>query len=213
MNSNELRNNSWFKKNPLIAILRGIETSEVVDVAEKLIENDFRFIEVPLNSPNAIESIKLLIEKFGTEAMIGAGTVTDIKKLDSVLATGAKLIVTPNMNPQVIEKAVENNCLVCCGVSTPTEAFNAIGHGATVLKFFPAETIKPAGLKAVKSVLPPEIICIAVGGINPDSKLLSNYIAAGAEGFGLGSNLYKRGISLSTLEQNAIEYRNAWRQL
>lgn len=213
MNSNELRSNEWFKKNPLIAILRGIETSEVVEVTEKLIENDFRFIEVPLNSPNAVESIQLLVDKFAGEAVIGAGTVSDVEKLDAVLATGAKLIVTPNMNPHVIEKAVANDCLVCCGVSTPSEAFNAIAHGATVLKFFPAETIKPTGLKAVKSVLPPEIMCIAVGGINPDSKLLSDYIAAGAEGFGLGSNLYKRGISLSTLEQNAIEYRNTWHQL
>lgn len=213
MNSNELRNNEWFKENPLIAILRGIETAEVLDVAEKLIANDFRFIEVPLNSPNAIESIRLLVEKFSDKAVIGAGTVTDVEKLDEVLATGSKLIVTPNMNPQVIEKAVENKCLICCGVSTPTEAFSAIAHGATVLKFFPAETMKPMGIKAVKSVLPPEIMCIAVGGINPDSKVLSDYIAAGAEGFGLGSNLYKRGISLSDLEQNAIEYRNAWRQL
>ncbi len=213
MNSNELRNNLWFKKNPLIAILRGVESNEIIEVAEKLIEHDFRLIEIPLNSPNAFESIRLLVNEFGDEAIIGAGTVTNEEKLDAVLDVGAKLIVTPNMNPQVIRKAVEHQCLVCCGVATPTEAFDAIANGATVLKLFPAEVIKPTGLKAIKSVLPPEVMCLPVGGINPDPVLIREYLDVGAEGFGLGSNLYKRGISLAEVESNAIAYRNAWNQL
>ncbi|EGQ7953847.1 2-dehydro-3-deoxy-6-phosphogalactonate aldolase [Vibrio vulnificus] len=213
MNSIELRNNPWFKNNPLIAILRGVESNEIVELARKLIEHEFRLIEIPLNSPNALKSIELLVNEFGNEAIIGAGTVTDEEKLDAVLAVGAKLIVTPNMNPQVVRKAVEHQCLVCCGVATPTEAFDAITNGASVLKLFPAEVIKPTGLKAIKSVLPPEVMCLPVGGINPDPALMREYLDVGAEGFGLGSNLYKRGISLAEVESNAIAYRNAWNQL
>lgn len=213
MNASELRNNLWFKKNPLIAILRGVETSEVLDVAKVLIKHDFRFIEIPLNSPNAIESIKLLVSTYGDKAIIGAGTVTTEDKLDSVLEVGAKLIVTPNMNPGVIKKAIANDCLICCGVYTPTEAFNAIHYGASILKLFPSDTIKASGIKAVKSVLPADVMCVPVGGVNAEVNQMIKFVQSGAEGFGLGSNLYKRGMSLEQLEANVIEYRKAWSQV
>ena len=211
MTSNELRENEGFIKLPLVAILRGIKPTEVLAITEVLFANGFRFIEVPLNSPDALISIKKLVEHYGDTAVIGAGTVTDTDKLMRVLETGAKLIVTPNMNPDVIRIASQKGCTVMSGVQTPSEAFCAIQNGVTALKMFPAEVIGTAGLKAVKSVLPPEMICLPVGGIQPDKEQMKEYIKAGAEGFGLGSGLYFPGITLEDLNQRCIEYKNAWK--
>ena len=211
MTSYELRENEGFINLPLIAILRGVKPTEVLAIAEVLIANGFRFIEVPLNSPDALISIKVLVEHYGDLAIIGAGTVTDTDKLMHVLETGAKLIVTPNMNPDVIRLASQKGCTVMSGVQTPTEAFCAIQNGVSALKMFPAEVIGTAGLKAVKSVLPPEMVCLPVGGIQPDSEQMKEYIKAGAEGFGLGSGLYYPGITPEDLNQRCIEYKNAWK--
>ncbi|MGF1785493.1 2-dehydro-3-deoxy-6-phosphogalactonate aldolase [Photobacterium swingsii] len=210
MNTEELRNNAWFKELPLIAILRGVEPSEVLDIANVLIDNGFRFIEVPLNSPDAVLSIKMLVEAYGEQAVIGAGTVTNIDKLMPVLAAGARLIVTPNMNPEVIRAARAHNCVVFSGVQTATEAFTAVDCGVTALKFFPAELIQPVGVKAIKSVLPPEMICCPTGGIEADVEQMKSYVDVGVDGFGLGSGLYKKGIKPSELSVRAKAYRDSW---
>jgi len=210
MNTEELRNNAWFKEFPLIAILRGVEPSEVLDIANVLIDNGFRFIEVPLNSPDAVLSIKMLVEAYGEQAVIGAGTVTNIDKLMPVLEAGARLIVTPNMNPEVIRAARAHNCVVFSGVQTATEAFTAVDCGVTALKFFPAELIQPLGVKAIKSVLPPEMICCPTGGIEADAEQMKSYVDVGVDGFGLGSGLYKKGIKPSELNVRAKAYRDSW---
>ncbi|MDO6541558.1 2-dehydro-3-deoxy-6-phosphogalactonate aldolase [Photobacterium sanguinicancri] len=210
MNTEELRNNAWFKELPLIAILRGVEPSEVLDIANVLIDNGFRFIEVPLNSPDAVLSIKMLVEAYGEQAVIGAGTVTNIDKLMPVLEAGARLIVTPNMNPEVIRAARAHNCVVFSGVQTATEAFTAVDCGVTALKFFPAELIQPLGVKAIKSVLPPEMICCPTGGIEADTEQMKSYVDVGVDGFGLGSGLYKKGIKPSELSVRAKAYRDSW---
>ncbi|MDO6498815.1 2-dehydro-3-deoxy-6-phosphogalactonate aldolase [Photobacterium sanguinicancri] len=210
MNTEELRNNTWFKELPLIAILRGVEPSEVLDIANVLIDNGFRFIEVPLNSPDAVLSIKMLVEAYGEQAVIGAGTVTNIDKLMPVLEAGARLIVTPNMNPEVIRAARAHNCVVFSGVQTATEAFTAVDCGVTALKFFPAELIQPLGVKAIKSVLPPEMICCPTGGIEADAEQMKSYVDVGVDGFGLGSGLYKKGIKPSELSVRAKAYRDSW---
>ncbi|GAB3518424.1 2-dehydro-3-deoxy-6-phosphogalactonate aldolase [Photobacterium alginatilyticum] len=210
MNTEELKNNPWFKELPLIAILRGVQPSEVLDIAGILIDNGLRFIEVPLNSPNAVLSIKMLVEAYGDQAIIGAGTVTNIGKLMPVLETGARLIVTPNMNPEVIRAARAKNCVVFSGVQTATEAFTAVDCGVTALKFFPAELIQPLGVKAIKSVLPPEMICCPTGGIEADVEQMKSYVDVGVDGFGLGSGLYKKGIKLSELSVRAKAYRDSW---
>ncbi|MGF1833745.1 2-dehydro-3-deoxy-6-phosphogalactonate aldolase [Photobacterium sanguinicancri] len=210
MNTEELRNNAWFKDLPLIAILRGVEPSEVLDIANVLIDNGFRFIEVPLNSPDAVLSIKMLVEAYGEQAVIGAGTVTNIDKLMPVLEAGARLIVTPNMNPEVIRAARAHNCVVFSGVQTATEAFTAVDCGVTALKFFPAELIQPLGVKAIKSVLPPEMICCPTGGIEADAEQMKSYVDIGVDGFGLGSGLYKKGIKPSELSVRAKAYRDSW---
>ncbi|UGA56664.1 2-dehydro-3-deoxy-6-phosphogalactonate aldolase [Vibrio sp. VB16] len=213
MNSDQLRKNLWFKELPLIAILRGVEPSEVLDMAEVLIDNGFRFIEVPLNSPKAIFSIEKLVEKYGDKAFIGAGTVTDIEKLKPVLQTGAKLIVTPNMNPDVIRLARTHDCVVFSGVQTATEAFSAVDCGVTALKFFPAELIQPLGVKAIKSVLPSEVICCPTGGIEANSEQMKSYLEVGADGFGLGSALYKKGMKPLELNIRAKAYRDSWNNI
>ena len=213
MNTKQLREHEWFKTLPLIAILRGVEPNEVIEVTRGLLKYGFRFIEVPLNSPNAIQSINKLMQTFGEKAFIGAGTVTTVDKLMPVIEAGAKLIVTPNMNPDVIRTAQAHDCMVFSGIQTPTEAFAAIEHGATALKFFPAELIQPQGVKAIKSVLPPETICCPTGGIEADPKQMQSYRDVGVDGFGLGSGLYKKGIKPSELEERAKAYRDSWMSL
>ncbi|UAB68834.1 2-dehydro-3-deoxy-6-phosphogalactonate aldolase [Vibrio sp. SCSIO 43132] len=213
MNTDQLRNNEWFNTLPLIAILRGVKPDEVIDITSVLLEYDFRFIEVPLNSPDAVKSIEKLVQHFGDKAIIGAGTVTTVDKLMPVIETGAKLIVTPNLNPDVVSTAREHDCVVFTGVQTPSEAFSAIEHGTSALKFFPAELIQPIGIKAIKSVLPPNMICCPTGGIEADKDQLQSYIDAGVDGFGLGSGLYKKGITPSDLRTRAKAFRDCWASL
>lgn len=210
MNSQQLRDNGWFKELPLIAILRGVEPEEVIEIADILINNGFRFIEVPMNSPGALVSIKKLVDKYSDQAVIGAGTVTNLRLLRLVMDTGAKLIVTPNMNPDVIRTARANNCVVFSGVQTATEAFTAVECGVSALKFFPAELIKPVGVKALRSVLPEDVICCPTGGIEADPEQMKSYIDVGVDGFGLGSGLYKKGITPAELSERAKAYRDSW---
>lgn len=197
-------------KLPLIAILRGIKTHEAKQYVSKLIELGYYFIEVPLNSPNALETISLLHQEFKDKACIGAGTVTDEYLLQSVLNTGVKFIVTPNVNTKVIKLALENQCTIFVGVMTPTEAYTAIHCGATLLKIYPAEIIQPNGFKAIKAILPPHIQCFPVGGINAESKFLKDYLKIGAAGFGIGGSLYHQGITFDQFTHNALMFKQCY---
>lgn len=195
----------------LIAILRGIKPSEAVDVASALIDAGFSRIEVPLNSPDPITSIAKMVEAFGKDALIGAGTVLNVEQAEAVAATGAKLIVSPNTNTAVIERTRELGMLSYPGVMTPTECFAAIDAGATGLKLFPADLVGVAGVKAFKAVLPSEMKLYAVGGVANDN--LGQWRAAGVTGFGIGSSLYKAGRTVDEVHTIAKGIVAAYDQL
>ena len=198
---------SAIEKHPLIAILRGIKPTEVVDVAEILIEKDFKIIEIPLNSPDPIRSIELLTHYFENHAIIGAGTVVDEASIRSIAEAGAKLVVMPNGNGIVVKAAKDRGLIAIPGIATPTEAFAMIEAGADALKLFPAEGIPPSVLKAMKAVLPSTVPILPVGGITPEK--MNDYLKAGAIGFGLGSALYKPGMTLRDIRKNAEAFNQA----
>ena len=198
---------SDIEKHPLIAILRGIKPTEVVDVAEILIEKDFKIIEIPLNSPDPIRSIELLTHHFENRAIIGAGTVLDEVSIRSIAEAGAKLVVMPNGNGIVVKAAKDRGLIAIPGIATPTEAFAMIEAGADALKLFPAEGIPPSVLKAMKAVLPSTVPILPVGGITPEK--MNDYLKAGAIGFGLGSALYKPGMALRDIRKNAEAFNQA----
>nr|WP_314259559.1 2-dehydro-3-deoxy-6-phosphogalactonate aldolase [uncultured Devosia sp.] len=185
----------------LIAILRGITPSETVDVCQALVAAGITMIEVPLNSPEALTSIALASNSLSDAAAIGAGTVLTKKQVWAVSDAGGTFIVSPDTNKQVIEETVRLQMLSYPGVFTPTDAFRAVKSGATGLKFFPAEVLGPKGIKAMKAVLPPEIPLYAVGGANPDN--FTEYFAAGCTGFGLGTYIYKPGMSAADVAERA----------
>lgn len=197
---------------PLIAILRGIEPKDALRIGKILIDAGFKAIEIPLNSPDAFKSIKLMVQEFGNEYLIGAGTVTTSDLARQVIATGAKLIVTPNYNEDVIKLGVEANCQVYPGVITPTEAFDALQAGASGIKLFPVAMLGTSGVKALKSVLPSETICFAVGGINPAVDSMKPYIQVGIDGFGLGSSLYSPSFSDKEIKENAQLFIKAYNE-
>jgi 2-dehydro-3-deoxyphosphogalactonate aldolase len=183
---------------PLIAILRGVTPDKVIKVANILVEEGFTMIEVPLNSPNSLTSIKNLITHFSSsqqKLFIGAGTVTTPQLAEEVIATGANLIVTPNMNEEVIKLSIAADCAIFPGIVTPTEAFNALAAGATGLKIFPISALGLDGFKALTSVLPTNTLCFPVGGINPSVECMKPFLDIGATGFGLGSSLFKPSMS------------------
>jgi 2-dehydro-3-deoxyphosphogalactonate aldolase len=185
----------------LIAILRGITNGEIVAVAEVLATAGITMIEVPLNSPEALTSISLAAQALEGRALVGAGTVLSRRDVDAVAAAGGKFVVSPDANKQVIERTVTQGLLAFPGVFTPTEAFRAIRAGATGLKFFPAEVLGAAGIRAIKAVLPPALPLYAVGGAKPDN--FGEYLAAGCVGFGLGTYLYKPGMSVDETASRA----------
>ena len=183
----------YFSQCPLIAIIRGVTPAEVEDIGEALYEGGIRIIEVPLNSPEPLDSIRRLAAKMGEEALVGAGTVLRASQVDQVREAGGRLIVSPNANGEVIRAAATAGLVACPGIFTPTEAFAAIDAGAPALKFFPAEAGSPAVIKAQRSVLPRDLPMLAVGGVTADA--VGPWLDAGADGFGLGSALYKPGQS------------------
>ncbi|HEY2112711.1 MAG TPA: 2-dehydro-3-deoxy-6-phosphogalactonate aldolase, partial [Dongiaceae bacterium] len=175
---------------PLIAILRGIRPDEMPAAADALMAAGFRILEVPLNSPRPLESIRYLSGREGL--LSGAGTVLTTAEVDSVAAAGGRLVVSPNADAEVIAAAKRHGLTTLPGVATPTEAFAALKAGADGLKMFPAELLPPKALKAWRAALPAGALLLPVGGITPES--LADYLAAGADGFGLGSALYKPGM-------------------
>lgn len=195
--------------NGLIAILRGVQPSEVIAVANVLIEAGFTTIEVPLNSPEPLKSIELLSQHFGEAILIGAGTVCSARDVDVVKQTGARLVLSPNCDAQVIARTRELGLLSMPGVATPSEAFAALAAGAHALKLFPADVLGVASFKAWRSVLPQDSQMFAVGGV--DLNNLLSFKQAGAAGAGLGSALYKPGMSLHELAANAQAFCTKWK--
>jgi 2-dehydro-3-deoxyphosphogalactonate aldolase len=204
-------NDALFESMPLVAILRGITPDEIVPVGRALFDAGFRWIEVPLNSPQPLESIRRLGVELGNSARVGAGTVLTPSQVEEVAAVGGTLIFSPNTNAAVIRAAKSAGLFCAPGVATPTEGFAALEAGADLLKLFPAEHLGPEVVKAWKAVFPKELPLVPVGGITPQN--MGAYIAAGARGFGLGSSLYKPGVSPETVRVQAEVFVAAWRTL
>ena len=176
---------------PVVAIIRGVTPDEAEAIGEALYAGGIRAVEVPLNSPEPLESIRRLARAFEPRMVVGAGTVLSPDQVDAVRAAGGQIIVAPNTDPAVIRRAVELGLHPAPGFSTPTEAFQAIAAGARHLKLFPAVSFGPAHLRQIKAVLPLGVRVWAVGGVGPDS--MAAWWEAGARGFGLGGELYRAG--------------------
>ena len=185
----------------IIAILRGITPSETINVCEALLAAGIAMIEVPLNSPDALKSIRDAAKAMAGRATIGAGTVLTADEADAVADAGGAFVVSPDTNDAVIVQTIERRMQSYPGVFSPTDAFRALRSGATGLKFFPAEVLGPKGIRAMKAVLPPAVPLYAVGGANPDN--FREYFAAGCAGFGLGTYLYKPGMTLDEISTRA----------
>ncbi|MDK8262823.1 2-dehydro-3-deoxy-6-phosphogalactonate aldolase [Pseudomonas oryzihabitans] len=201
----------YLKDLPLIAILRGVTPDEIVPVGRALYDAGFRVIEIPLNSPQPFESIRRLTAELGESCLIGAGTVLTEAQVAEVDAAGGRLIVSPNANLAVIRASKAAGLVSAPGVATPSEGFAALDAGADSLKLFPAEQLGPAVVKAWRAVFPKELALLPVGGITPDN--MGPYLAAGANGFGLGSALYKPGLTTAQVSANAQAFAAGWRSV
>lgn len=193
---------------PLVAILRGLTPEEAVEVGEALLSAGFTCLEVPLNSPRPLDSIRLLREALGDRAIVGAGTVLTPEAVREVVAAGGQIIISPNADADVIRETVAVGALSMPGVFTATEAFAALKAGAQVLKLFPSEIAGPAGLKALRAVLPADQRLYAVGGVTPET--LGSWHAAGASGFGIGGALFKPGMTAAEVGDRARAFVTAW---
>jgi 2-dehydro-3-deoxyphosphogalactonate aldolase len=191
---------------PLVAILRGITPAEAVPVGQALVDAGFRILEVPLNSPDPLASISALAHAF-PGAWVGAGTVLQRRDVGPVQAAGGRLIVAPNFDEDVVLEARDLGMAALPGVATPTEAFAALAAGATGIKLFPAEMIPPAAVKALRAVLPRDALLLPVGGITPGN--MASYLAAGADGFGIGSALYSPGLAAEAVSERAHAFTAA----
>ncbi len=193
----------------IIAILRGVTLEEVAGIGETLHAAGIRIVEVPLNSPEPFRSIAALAARFQGRMIVGAGTVLDPDSVDRVKSAGGQIAVSPDCNPAVIARALERNMVPLPGVFTPTEAFTAIRAGARHLKLFPAEAASPRTVKAWKAVLPREVSLYAVGGVTPAN--MKEWADAGCAGFGIGSNIYKPGMSTEDVGKAARDFAAAWK--
>jgi 2-dehydro-3-deoxyphosphogalactonate aldolase len=191
-----------FAEMPLIAILRGVRPDEVLDVANALYDAGIRIVEVPLNSPDPFVSIERLSAMKG-RTVCGAGTVLTTEQVDSVIAAGGTIIVAPNTDPSVIRQSLVRGAIPLPGIATATDAFSALAAGACWLKLFPAATYGPDHLKALAAVLPSEARVIPVGGVTPAN--MKQWWSAGARGFGLGSDLFKPGMTAHQVRERARE--------
>jgi len=198
----------WLQSLPLVAILRGLRPEEAGPVGAALVEAGFRILEVPLNSPQPLDSIARLVDDLGDACLIGAGTVLSVAQVKDVASAGGRLIVMPHADADIIAAAKRENLLCVPGVATPSEAFAALRAGADGLKLFPAEQLPPAVVKAWRSVLPAATALLPTGGITPQR--LADYHAAGASGFGIGSALYAPGRAVSEVARRAGEFVVAW---
>ncbi|AYG58252.1 2-dehydro-3-deoxy-6-phosphogalactonate aldolase [Rhizobium jaguaris] len=188
-------------KRPLIAILRGIKPEETADIVGALIDAGLTAIEIPLNSPEPFRSIEIAAKMAPADCLIGAGTVLTVEDVDRLDAAGGKLLVTPNVEPAVISRARDKGMVTMPGVFTATEALSAARAGATGLKFFPAGVLGASGITAIRAVLPPELVIAAVGGVS--DKNFGDYTKAGILAFGLGTSLYKPGMTTAEVAERA----------
>jgi 2-dehydro-3-deoxyphosphogalactonate aldolase len=193
---------------PIIAILRGVRPFEIIEIAAALVDAGIRCIEVPLNSPDPIVSILKLCETFGDNCLCGAGTVLAAADVDAVHQAGARLIVTPNIEPAVIERSAELGLTVIPGFATATEAFRGLRAGASGLKLFPAGTYGPSHVRALREVLPKDVPLFAVGGVGRAN--LPSWFEAGAFGVAVGGDLYKPGDTASAVAKRARELIELW---
>ena len=196
-----------FEVFPIIAILRGVDPQEVEAIGQVLYDNGVRCIEVPLNSPSPFESVAILAKSLPKDCLIGAGTVLTADDVTKVRAAGGRLIVTPNLNVDVVRTALDFGLEIAPGIATPTEAFAAVSCGARNLKLFPASTLGPDHLKAMLAVLPKDIKVLAVGGIGSED--FEEWQNAGAAGFGIGSELYTAGDSAENVLGKITGMRSA----
>lgn len=188
---------------PLVAILRGLQPHEALPIGRVLVATGWTLIEVPLNSPQALDSIAAMVSAF-PQALVGAGTILSPADVRDVQAAGGGLVVSPNFSPAVVHEAVRLGMVCLPGVMTASEAFAALEAGATGLKIFPAEMITPAVVKALRAVLPADTVVLPVGGITTEN--MRPYLAAGASGFGIGSALYKPGTTAAGVAENAMNF-------
>lgn len=193
----------WLRICPVIAILRGIEPEEAEPICAALGEEGIAIVEVPLNSPNALESVALLSRAFGNRMLIGAGTVTRASDVEEVSARGGQLIVTPNANRAVVRRSKEIGLQVTPGFFTPTEAFELLEAGADAIKMFPSEVLGISMLNALRAVLPKSAGVIPVGGVNAGN--ISEWLAAGAVGVGVGTSIYRPGDDAAMVRFKARE--------
>ena len=196
---------------PLVAVLRGLTPDEAAPIGDALVDAGFTLLEVPLNSPDPLASIAAMAKRYAGRAIVGAGTVLTPQDVAAVADAGGALIVSPNTDPAVIRASVERGLISLPGYFTPSEAFAALHAGAHGLKLFPAEGAAPAFLKAQRAVLPKATKVLAVGGITPDT--MPQWRAAGADGFGLGSNLYRAGKSAADVARDAAAFVQAAKDL
>lgn len=197
----------WLDACPVVAILRGIGPEEAEGIGAALLAEGLTNLEVPLNSPRPLESIRRLQAAFGDRALIGAGTVTTEDEVAAIARTGARLIVTPHCDPTLVLAARARGMVACPGFFTPGEAFALLAAGADALKLFPAEAASPAVLRSLLAVLPKGTAVLPVGGVGADN--IPAWKAAGAAGFGVGSSLYKPGDSAATVADKARALRRA----
>jgi 2-dehydro-3-deoxyphosphogalactonate aldolase len=194
------------RASPLIAILRGVRPDEAVAVGQVLVDAGFRIIEVPLNSPQPLQSIQALSRAF-PQVVIGAGTVLRRTEVGPIQAAGGQLILAPNFNAEVVAEARDLGMACVPGVMTPTEAFAALDAGATGLKLFPAELLGPPAVRALRAVLPAGALLLPVGGVRPDN--VRAWFDAGADGLGIGSALYQPGMDIVQLRERALAFMAA----
>lgn len=196
---------------PLVAILRGVTPSEVVAHGHALHAAGFRIVEVPLNSPDPLASIAALRQALPAEVIVGAGTVLRTEFVGEVARAGGELIVMPHGDTEIIRTAKAQGLACAPGVATPTEAFAALASGADVLKMFPAEQLGATVVKAWRAVIAKRVPLVPVGGVTPEN--MHMLVAAGADGFGLGSALYRAGQDAGTTAEHAKAFVAAWRAL
>jgi len=193
-----------FARCPLVAILRGVEPDAVEAIGEELVAAGFTLIEVPMNSPDPLDSVARLAKRLGGRAVIGAGTVLDVAQVAAMRDAGGQMVISPNADLDVIRASAAAGLASLPGIATPSEAFAALKAGASALKLYPAEGASPAVLKAMRAVLPKTVRVLPVGGITPED--MAPWRAAGAAGFGLGSALYKPGMTAAEVGRNARSF-------